>query len=351
MILVGILGIVLISVSYMVIFSPEEIRTEYPIPITDALGRQVTIEEIPERIVSAAPANTEIVFALGLGEKVVGVTDWCDWPSEMVSMRDNGTIESVGDYWEPSIERIIDLEPDLVVLSEGVPYHALVAEQLGHMDIKCFVTWKGGNLTEIYQNIEILGKICDRIDAASDLIESMKDRVDAVENVIAGQGPITMLHAVWLNPVFTCGGDTFVSEVITLAGGENIFADLNGWPTVSIEQVVASQPQVITITATMMFSNPEDILQMLEDDPLWSEVPAVQNGKVYILLDEGENIFSRQSVRIVDAMELLAEILYPEAFGITVPNVIGNDYMDYLSSQTSGSVTTALEMQGSVGYV
>jgi len=351
MILVVILGIVIISISYMVLFSPKENRTEYPIPVTDALGREITFEEVPERIISAAPANTETVFALGLGEKVIGVTDWCDWPSEMVSMRDNGTIESVGDYWGPNIERIINLEPDLVVLSEGVPSHGQVAEQLGHMGIKCFVTWKGENLTEIYQNIETLGEICDRIDAASDLIESMKDRVDAVENAIAGQSPITMFHAVWLTPVFTCGGDTFVSEVITLAGGENIFADLNGWPTVSIEQIVASQPQVITITATMMFSNPEDIIQMLEDDPLWSEVPAVQNGMVYILLDQGENIFSRQSVRIVDAMELLAEILYPEAFGITVPNVIGNDYVDYLSSQTSGSVTTVLEMQDSVGYV
>jgi iron complex transport system substrate-binding protein len=266
-------------------------------------------------------------------------------------MKENGTIESVGAYWEPSLEIIVNLEPDLVILSGGVPAHLEIADQLGDMGIKAFVTWRGENLTEIYQNIEVLGEICDRMNAASDLIQSMKDRVDFVESAISGQGPVKMLHAVWLEPVYTCGGDTFASEVISLAGGENIFAYLSGWPTVSMEQIIDSQPEVITITATMMMSSPEEIIQSLENDSLWNQIPAVQNGKVYILYGEGENIFNRQSVRIVDAVELLAGILYPDAFGVTVPNVIGADYVDYLPSQTSGSVATALNVQGSVGNV
>lgn len=350
-ILVAIMGIVLVSISYMILYTPGENRTEYPIPVTDALGREITFEEVPERIISAAPGNTEMIFALGLGDKVIGITEYCNWPTEVLSMKENGTVTSVGGYWDPNLEIIINLEPDLVVLDGGVASHATIAGQLGNMGIKAFVAWKGENLTEIYQNIEILGEICDRMKAASDLIQSMKDRVDFVESTISGHDPVKMLHAVWLEPVYTCGGATFASEVITLAGGENIFAYMNGWPTVSMEQIIDSQPEVITITATMMMSTPEEIIQSLEDDPLWNQIPAVQNGKVYILYGDGEDIFNRQSVRVVDAVELLAVILFPDDFGVTVPNVIGADYVDYIPSQTSGSVSTTLEVQGSVGYV
>lgn len=349
--LVVLIAVLLISVSCVALYTPEEQRTEYPLPITDALGRQVTFEEVPERIISATPGNTEIIFALGLSEKLVGVTDWCNWPTQVLDMKENGTVSSIGGYWDPSLEVIINLEPDLVFLSGGVYEHTQIAEQLEDAGIKAFVAWKGENITEIYQNIEALGEICDRKEAASDLTQSMMDRVDYVESIIADQGPISILHAVWLDPVYTCGGATFASQVIEMAGGENIFAELDGWPTVSIEEVIIRQPQVMTITATMMMYTPEEIIEMLEDDPLWSQVPAVQNGRVYILYGWGEDIFNRESVRIVDAMEILAKILYPDAFGITVPNVIGNDYQDYLSSQTTGSLASTLEIRGNVVYV
>lgn len=350
-ILAIILVVLLVGVSYVALTLPEEQRTDYPLPVTDALGRPITFEEVPERIISASPGNTEMIYALGLGDRVIGVTDYCNWPAEVVDLKDNGTLASIGGYWDPSLETIINLDPDLVVLSSGVDSHNLIAEQLENIGIKAFVTWKGENLTEIYQNIEILGEICDRIDAATDLIQSMKDRVADVRSAIAGFDPIPMLHAVWLDPVYTCGGSTFSSEVIALAGGENIFAYLSGWPTVSMEEIIDSQPEVITITATMMFSTPEEIIQMMENDSLWSQVPAVQNGRVYVLYNQGEDIFNRESVRVVDAVELLAMILYPDAFGVTVPNAIGNDYQDYLSYYTSGAASLAMEVEGNVGYV
>jgi iron complex transport system substrate-binding protein len=350
-ILVVIMAVLLISVSYVALTAPEEQRTEYPLPITDALGRQVTFEEVPERIISATPGNTEMIFALGLEDKLVGITDWCNWPTKVLEMKENGTVSSIGGYWDPSLEIIINLEPDLVVLSGGVFEHTQIAEQLEDAGVTAFVAWKGANITEIYQNIEVLGEICDRNEAASELIQSMTERIDYVKSVIAGQDPISILHAVWLEPVYTCGGATFVSEVIEMAGGENIFGELDGWPTVSIEEVISRQPQVMTLTATMMMNTPEEIIEMLENDSLWSQVPAVQNGKVYILQYGAEDIINRESVRIVDAIELLAKILYPDAFGITVPNVIGNDYQDYLSSQALGSLASALEGQGNVVYV
>ena len=347
-VLVVLLGIAIVAVSFVAINTGGETHTEYPIPVTDALGREVTFDEVPERIISAAPGTTEMVYALGLGDKVVGVTDYCDWPTQVVSEKDNGTLASIGGYWEPSLEMIINLNPDLVVLSGGVYSHADIAEQLGNMGINAFVTWRGENLTEIYQNIEMIGEICDCQSTATNLVSSMQDRVDYVQSVVAGLGPTKELHAVWLDPVYTCGGDTFASQIVALAGGENIFADLSGWPTVSIEEIIDQAPDVMTITATMMGSTPEQIIQSLEDDPLWSQVPAVQNEKVYILYGQGENIFNRQSVRIVDGLEIMAEILYPEVFEVEMPHVIGNDYQDYLISGTSGAAATSSSIGATV---
>jgi len=106
----------------------------------------------------------------------------------------------------------------------------------------------------------------------------------------------------------------------------------------------------MTITATGMGSAPEEMIQILEDDPLWSQVPAVQNERVYILLDKGEDIFSRQSVRIIDALEIMAGILYPDVFGVTVPHVIGSDYHDYLVSGISETDAVTI-IQGKTAYV
>ena len=349
-ILVVLLGVAIISVSFVAINSGEKHDTDYPLPVTDALGRQIVFEEVPETIVSTAPATTEMVYAMGLGDRVIGVTDYCNWPTQVVLEKENGTLASVGEYWNPSLETIINLDPDLVVLSGGTPSHAKIAEQLGNMGIRSLVTWRGENLIEIYQNIEMLGEVCDCQNEAASLIQSMEDRVEYVRGKVAGLGPTKVLHAVWLNPVFTCGGETFTSQIIALAGGENIFASLTGWPTVSIEEIIAQGPEVMTITATGMGSAPEEMIQILEDDPLWSQVPAVQNEKVYILLDKGEDIFSRQSVRIIDALEIMAGILYPDVFGVTVPHVIDSDYHDYLVSGIS-ETDAATTIQSKAAYV
>ncbi len=349
-ILAVLISIAVIMVSVLIINTGgDDARTDYPASVTDYLGREVTFEEVPERIISVAPAVTEMVYTLGLGDKVVGVTDYCDWPEQVVIGKNDGTITSIGEYWEPSLETIINLNPDLVVLSGGVSSHMQIADQLDSMGIEAFVTWRGENLTEIYQNIEVLGEICDCQESSSALIQSLQNRVENVGNVISGHTIKKALHVVWLDPVFTCGGKTFISQIISLAGGDNIFSDLSGWPIVSLEEIIDQQPDVITFIANPMMT-PEELIQSLESDPLWSQVPAVNNGEVYVLEDQGEDIFSRQSVRIVDGLEIMAEILHPKAFGVTMPHVIGDDYQDYLISETSGNVDT-VTMQGNMAYV
>lgn len=320
-----------------IIFGPK-----YPITITDALNRTVIVEEKPQRIVSTAPSITELLFALDLGDKVVGVTDYCDYPPEVVEMRENGTIESIGGYWDPNLEKIVKLNADLVLLDAGVPAHQDLAGQLDSLNITAVALYPGKTIDEIYDNIRLVGKIAGEKNKADKLVKDMTNRINDVQSAVKDvENKSSVLFALWLNPVYTCGNDTFLSRIIYLAGGVNVFADLSGWPTVSLEEIVARKPDVILVTATMMGEEPEDIINSLKNDALWNSTPAVQNNKVYILIGQGENIFLRPSVRVVEAVELLARILYPDIFHTTeIPNVIGDNYTDYLPSTFLTAVFT-----------
>lgn len=335
-IIAAILTSILIVWKGEIIFGPK-----YPITVTDALNRTVTIKENPQRIVSTAPSITELLFALNLGDRVVGVTDYCDWPPELVQMRKEGRIESIGGYWDPNIEKIVGLNPDLVLLSAGVPSHQQIAEQLQSLNITAVALYPGKTIDEIYDSIRLVGTITGKKGEAEKLVKNMVNRIKNVQSMIKDvENKPSVLFVLWLEPVYTCGNDTFISHVIHLAGGRNLFADLNGWPTVSVEEIVTRKPDVILITATMMMQAPEEIIQSLQNDPLWNSTPAVKNNRTYILIGQGENIFIRQSVRIVEAVELLAGILYPDIFNTEVPNIIGDDYENYLPSTFSAMTLT-----------
>ncbi|MFP4170168.1 MAG: ABC transporter substrate-binding protein [Methanomassiliicoccales archaeon] len=333
MVLVVILVAFLLIGGLAVILQGGEDEVDYPLPVTDSAGREVVIESVPEKIVSAAPATTELLYSLGVGDRVVGVTDYCDYPTRMVENKTAGNITSIGGYEEPSMETIIDLDPDLVVLSGDVDFHQDIADTLDDMNIKSLISYRGDNITQIYQNLRMIGEVCDHVEVADDLISDMQDRISSVTERISGTGEVSVMHTIWMDPVYTPGNDTFAARIIGMAGGEILFDDLSGWPTVSKEEVVDRQPEVMTVTATHFHMSPEEVIDFLKEDPMWSQLPAVKNDRVYILVDQAENIFNRQTVRIVDAIELTAEILHPDAFEVTPPNIIGNDYQEYLESQ------------------
>ena len=262
---------------------------------TDDLGRLVVIEGIPQRIVSLAPSNTEILFALGLGNKVVGVTDWCDYPPEALEK------EKVGAYDSPNIEKIVALDPDLILAAHGLPLE--IIDALEERGLTVFGI-KTTHLGDLLGDIGTVGNIT-RVQAEANAltselenrIETVTDRTDELE-----QRP-RVFYVVWHDPLFTVGSETFIHELIEKAGGVNVFEDVTGYPVVSIEDVLARNPEVII---TSVWS-----LEWAMNETLLEDTDARQNGRVHQVDD---NLVQRPSPRIVNGLEWFAYLIHPAIF-------------------------------------
>ncbi len=272
------------------------------IVVVDDMGREVRLSGTAKRIVSLAPSNTEILFAIGAGSKVVGVTAFCNYPPEAVNGIKNGTITVVGGFTTISIENITALQPDVVFAYFG---QEKIVRGLENLSIPTIV-FNPKNLTMIYNDIIIAGRVTGMESNAQALVNQMKEKVNYVVSKVSSLEKRRVFYVVWGNPLMTAGGDTFISQLIELAGGVNIFENTTGWPTVNMESVVESNPDVIILDPYCGISR-EDVLNN------WSkEINAVASGDVYVL--ENQDLVIRPGPRIVDGLEELAKIIHPEAF-------------------------------------
>lgn len=270
---------------------------------TDDTGRGVTIDEIPQKIVSFGPSITEILFALGLGERVVGVSDFCDYPEAAQSK------PTVGSAFSPSIESLVALEPDLVFTVE----HDQLNSELEALGIK-FLILDPDDIDGIFRDIELVGAVTGTEDEAAELIGSMEDTIDYVLAQVEGAPEVSVFFIVDgtdLTLPWTAGPGSFIDALITMAGGENIAAGAPGaWVQFSIEEIVGSDPEVIIIQ-TMTGGVPTVSIEALEEHPIWGEMTAVSQGNVFLI--DGD-LVSRPGPRIVQGLEELARIIHPELF-------------------------------------
>jgi len=268
----------------------------FPITITDDASRTVTLEAAPERIVSLAPANTEILFALGLGDKVVGVTSYDDYPAEVAD------IAKVGDFAGPNLEAVAAADPDLVVATTGVQADVIgKLEELG----ATVIALDPQTLAGLYADIEALGNATGSPAAAETLVAAMRADVAEIQDRVDDAEPVTAFLEVGQNPLFTAGSATLMSELIELGGGKNIVAE-PGYVPFSVEQLVKSDPTVYFATKGVA-SDPAAIEQRAG----YKGLSAVKEGRVVILED---NLVSRPGPRIVEGLRQIAEGLHPEAF-------------------------------------
>lgn len=268
----------------------------------DDMGREVRIEKVPQRIVSHVPGITETLFALGLEERVVGVSDYCDYPEEAKLK------PSVGNYFNPSIEMIVALEPDLV-LTDGYSESIKGFEGLG---IAFFVI-DPKDIDGILKDIELLGKITGTEKKANQLVSDMRHRIARISARVEGIPRVRVFYvfdATDLNNPWTAGPGSFIDSLITMAGGENIAAKaLAPWAQFSIEEVVNSDPEIIVMPAKhgTAFTPPE----ALKEHPTWHGITAVKQGKIFTIDDD---LVSRSGPRIVLGLEEMAKIIHPELF-------------------------------------
>ncbi len=333
-----ILVVALVAVGTVMVLgmNPSGGENEGPVTVIDAEGRTVTTNEAPERIVSCSPSLTEMVYAMGIGERLVAVTDYCDWPAEVNTRKTAGTLTSVGGYFTPSVEAVIAADGDLILLDRGVQAQMDMLTQLENAGLNVIVLDKGTTFDEVYDAMLMIGEICWVKEEAEDLIDSMNDRLTAIETQVGDIEELpTMTFAVWLDPIYLSGNGTFAADVMGHAKGENVYDNLTGWPDVSVESLLETDPDYLVVSMMYLSSPGEEIISDLENDTIWSELSAVQNKRVYILTGQCDNVFSRPGPRMVDAVELLAQILHPDVFDVSLPHVISDDYVDWVSSGDS----------------
>ena len=264
---------------------------------TDAAGRSVTLQKSASRIVSLTPAVTETLFAIGAGAQVVGVTEFCNYPAAAASKPKVGGFSGA----TISIEQIVALKPDLVILSAVM--HAKVIPLLDQVNIVSFAV-EPASFSDVYRDIQTLGALTGHVNEAAALVSNMKNRIKAVQNIPSTKGTPLVFWELWDDPLMTAGGPTFISEAIALAGGKNIFADLaEQWPQVSFEELLIRKPDwILSGTDHGDRMKLEDMVKR----PGWTSIPAVKNRRVATI--ESDLIY-RGGPRLADAVEALAKIL------------------------------------------
>lgn len=295
---------------------------------------------------------SEMVAALGLTDRLMAVTDYCDFPAAITALRDNGS--TIGGFFNPSYEKVISFNPDLIILDSGVQAQTDMAAQLRGAGYTVILLYPASDLESVYKNIGMVGNATGTQDIGGPMVSRMKAQVEDIANAVASESQPNIMFVTYADEGFTnvwpAGGTTSIGEIIDLAGGKNVFESMSGYEMASNEVLMDKSSTVDVIIMTVMYSpeTPENKSAWFKADPIWKESPAVKNNKVYYLTGQAENIFNRESVRTVDAVQLLAEILHPDAFASKVPysadaiNLIGDEYTDYLPSGTAsqvGSVT------------
>ena len=280
-----------------------------PGAITDDHGRTVDIAETPERIISLAPSVTEILFALELGDKVVGVTDFCDYPEELLDNIEMGEIQRVGSPFPGfNLETIVSLEPDVVfAIGATVPDYVNDLDGLGIPTI----VLNAKDLDGISHDIELVGTIVGKQGDAAALVADLENDIDEVVAKTANAPLRSVFYGVDVSDpamLWTVGNGTFIDAFITMAGGENIAGNLEGWPTYNLEDLVDTNPDVIVLGGANWGVSAEEVASR----PIWQDLDAVKNGNIYAIDD---TTLVRPGPRIANGLELLAGLIHPELFG------------------------------------
>lgn len=282
----------------------SEQQAAFPLTLTDALDNEVVIEEEPKTIVSLIPSNTEIVYELGLGEKVVGLSDYDNYPEETAN------VEKVGGM-EFNVEKIVSLNPDIVLAHES---SALAAEagltQLKDAGITVFVVNDAVNFEEVYETINLIGQMTGTTEEAEALTADMKAKLDEIKEKAA---TVTEKKKVFVEvspapDIYTPGKNTFMDIMLQVINAENAAGDLDGWASIDQESIVERNPDVI-ITTYGYYS--EDPVGQVTSREGWADMTAVKNKQV---VDVHSDLVTRPGPRLVEGVEELAKAVYPEVF-------------------------------------
>ncbi len=270
----------------------------FPISIKDTEGIETIIDKSPEKIISLSPGITENIAALGGLERLVGRTSFCDYPPEVLNIKD------VGSLYQPDAELIASLEPDLIIAGAHTDPETL--KNLRDLGMKCIRLYDSANIDGLYENIITTGKILENEKGAQDKVSEIKANIEKIVNLVKDEPKPKVYYCLGAGDTgdYTAGGDTFINAIIEMAGGENIAKDITGW-SYSKEALIEANPDIIIVGAKTGF------FEQLPQMDGYKDLDAVKNNKLFAI---NENYIDRFSVYIDKGVEEIAKIFHPDKF-------------------------------------
>ncbi len=284
--------------------------------VIDDEGYTTTFTSIPQRIISLAPSNTQILFAIGLDDRVVGITDYDHYPYNFTAWIEAGNITSIGGFSTPNKETIASLNPDLILATPINDPDVVTLRDLGYK----VLVLNPNDVDGVLNDISMVGRAAGVDQNAAELVGSLSSQINAIEATIesANLPKPKVYYEVWTPPLMSAGNGSFINDVISKAGGINIFGGENQqYPSVSSETVVQSNPDVILLPTDMANAGEAPFYGSVADvkaRPGWSTISAIQNDRVVIV---NGDLFAEAGPRIAEQIAVAAEAFYPELFNST----------------------------------
>ncbi len=272
----------------------------FPLTVTDDEGREVTFERAPERIVSLAPSHTETLFALGLDDEVVGVTEYCNYPPEALEK------PKIGGFSKIDLEKVVGLNPDLILATSI--HSELVVPALVERGLKVIVV-NPEDIDAVLTRISLVGQVTGRAEAARELVADLEERIAAVEARVKGLA--IRPRVFWeLSPdLYTVGPGSFIDDIITRAGGANVASEAQSqWPQLSLEALVLADPEIIILGDHPYGATAGEV----KSRPGWADITAVKRGRIVEV--EDDDLVSQPGPRIAEALEFVVQAIHPEGF-------------------------------------
>lgn len=280
----------------------------FPVTIEDARGEKIVLDKEPEKIISLMPSNTEIVFALGKGDALVGAsTEFDNYPEEVEDL------PKVASGFSLNVEQVLSLEPDLVLAHESILYTWEAGiQQIEDSDIPLIVIPDAQSFDKVFASIELIGKAIGATEEAEALVQEMKGKLDVIKekaaNISEDDRKTVFVEVSPAPEIYTTGKNTFMHEMLDAINAINAAGDQEGWIAMNEEAIVAINPDVIITTVGFV----ENAVEEIKSRSAWQDIEAVKNDDVYLV---DEDLVSRSGPRIIEGVEELARAIYPEVFG------------------------------------
>jgi len=302
----------------------------FPVTVTDATGKPVTIPERPTRIVSLFPSVTEILWAVNASSQVIAVDSYSNYPPVVKKLLENGTLINIDSGWFPSVEKILSVNPDLVIGVDSVSSNHQLKEVLAKYGIP-MILLPDADFQDVLDSIIIVGKATGHPAEAAEVAAEMRSMAVEMRNYIGhwlnttGTPRAKVALVAWVNPLWIAGNGTFQNDIILLAGGLNAYSNITGWSAVSPESLVEANPDVIVITAGHAGLNMtrQDFINTLKSQIGNSvyNITAVKTGRIYFIVGDYNDMMVRPGPRMVKAAYLLSVLLYPQAYGLSLQSI------------------------------